>query len=768
LSRPVESRAASLPPQVGAAAVLEDLEDGESLPFEVIAAKIQAPRPAPGAVSRTAVVNLLRAARAARLVSVVAPGGYGKTTLLAQWAARDDRRFAWLLLDRRDNDPAALLRHVVAAMHAIGRVEPDVLEAVTTPDVSIWESVVPRVTAMLARTEDYVLVLDDAHLVDHGESAEIVAALADHVPEGCALVVSGRAETTIAARKRVGGQLLELHTCDLMLTRREAELLLRGMGLQLPAAVCTALVDRTEGWAGALFLAALSARDGRTSPDAFTGDDRTMADFFYSEYLSALSPEELTFLRRTSVLDKMSGALCDAVLETSRSGERLETMRRSNLFLVPLDPRGAWYRYHRLFRDLLRRELAETEPDLISVLGRRAAMWFDAHDDAESAIDHALAARELDCAADLLERIAVPTYCGGRGATVTRWLDAFDRPPLLERHPGLAVLGARINAFRGSGAAAERWLAAAEGSPVGDALLEAHSAVVRALLCREGPEAMLSDAQSAVASLPEGDDWLGLALLVNGAAELLMGDNDRADALLEQAVSSAHAHSLDETEVISTSLRVWVAEEAHDCSRADLELADLSGLLESGALDTSPPCTIQLATSARAYLRHGDSNGARGLLERAAHLTPLLTDAVPWLAVLVRLELCSTYVALRAVKAAESLLAEIDDILERRPELGVLVAKTEALRAALEAMPVLEHGRDCGLTPAELRLLPFLTTHLTFREIGERLFLSRNTIKTQAISVYRKLNVSTRSEAIEEAAALGLVDESARIPSLAH
>jgi LuxR family maltose regulon positive regulatory protein len=574
------------------------------------------------------------------------------------------------------------------------------------------------------------------------------------------------------ARLRMRGSLLELGTHDLALTRREAELLLRSAGVDPAHEACDDLIERSEGWAGALQLAALAeartAGAGAERPERFSGDHRYVAAYLQAEYLASLSDERRTFLRRTSLLERMSGPLCDVVLGRKHAAGELDAIRNENLFLVPLDAHGEWYRYHHLFRELLRRELFEDEADLVPELGRRAADWFEQHGDPESALDHALQSGDSGRAARLLETIALPVAANGGGTRAARWLESFDDPALFERHPAVAVLGARVHAFRGDAARAARWLAAAERSSSSDAALAPRLAAVRAALCRDGVGTMLSDARSAVAGLDEDDHWRSFALLVYASANLMLGDNARADELLAAAVASAGCAGLAELEVVAASERMLIAEEAHQHDRVDAQAGAIAGILAAGALRSSAPCAIELAASARVRLRRGNWEEARTLLERARRLTPALTDAVPWLSVQTRLELANAFVALRDHASAQVLAAEIDAILARRPDLGVLVEQAEALRASLATLPVGEPGRNRGLTAAELRLLPYLTTHLSFREIGERLYLSRNTIKTQAISVYRKLGVSTRSDAMEQALRLGLVDETVQARTLAQ
>lgn len=757
--------------RAGAKAVLVE-PTADALPFDVVAAKIQAP-PAAGAVSRTALVNRLRAGATARVVSVVAPPGYGKTTLLAQWAARDGRRFAWISLDRRDDDPVVLLRHVAAALNRLEPLDARVLNALASPAPAVWDTVVPKLAAAVAASEQAVLVFDGTHVLG-GDSVEILAVLAEHVPAGSTAVFSTRSECPLAARLRLGGILLELGPDDLALTRREGELLLRSAGAELPGDACDDLLDTAEGWAGALQLAALAAlspavaneHDGE--PRSFDADNRYVTTYIRAECLDGLGDEQREFLRRTSLLERMSGPLCDAVLSRKHSARELEAIDRSNLFLVPLDSKGEWYRYHHLVRALLRRELGDADADLVPELAWRAADWFEQRGDSESALEYALAAGGTDRAARLLGAVALPAACNGRGDAATGWLSAFDHATLLERHPAVAVQGACIHAMRGETSAAERWLAVAERSAEADPTVAPRLAVVRAAMCRDGVGTMLSDARSAVAGLAADAQWLPLALLVYAAAYVMLGDRVRADELLRDAAEGARRAGLGVVEIVATSERMLISEDEHELARVDAQASDLSELLATGAFESASPCAIHLAASARARLRHGSWEEARALLDRARSLTTFLTDAIPWLSVQTRLELVEAFVALRDQVAAEQLLDEIDGILALRPDLGVLVERAQALRTSLATLPTGEPGRNPGLTGAELRLLPFLTTHLSFREIGERLYLSRNTIKTQAISVYRKLGVSTRSDAMDRALTLGLVDETVQARTLAH
>jgi LuxR family transcriptional regulator, maltose regulon positive regulatory protein len=736
-------------------------------PFDFLESKVQVPALRPGTVSRTALVNRLRATTTVPVTTVVAPAGYGKTTLLSQWAARDARPFAWLTLDDRDNDPVVLLRHIAAALSHEEPLGQRLTAALNSPAPSIWTAAVPRLAAELSARSPIVVVLDDFNLLRSRASLETVAALIDDEAEGSMLVASTRVTPKLPlAPLRASGSLLELGAEELALSKREAQLLLRATGVSLSETRMDELIEQCEGWAAALYLAALSIRDGEQTGRGrtrFGGDDRYLADYFHSEYLYRLRPGPLRFLRRTSVLDRMCGLLCDAVLEDEGSARELEKIERANLFLVPLDNRREWYRYHHLFRELLQRELAEQEPDLVPVLHGHAADWFEANGDRESALEHAYAAGDTDRAAQILAAIALPVYYSGRVATLERWFNRFERAGLLERYPAVALHGCRIHALRGRPDQAKRWLgAAARGKltgklPDGTLSIDAWSAVMRAWLCEKGAKQMLADAEVAVDGLHEESNWRPSALLAQGVALELLDDHDRADKVLASAVTCAAAHGSTETQVIALAQRSLLAAKRGGHDEAEEIAKEANLLVETSGVHGAPARAVEDASNAQALLHRGRWNEARACLTAAQDLLPYVTVAIPWLAVQTRLELGRGFVTLRDRPAVQELLNEIDELLDRVPSLGTLAASAEELKREADAVPETEKSA-AGLTPAELRLLPLLATHLSFREIAEQLFVSRNTIKTQAISVYRKLGVSSRSEAITEAHRLGLGD----------
>jgi len=724
-------------------------------PWNVVEAQVRVPSLPSGAVSRTALVNRLRATPAS-VVTLVAPAGSGKTMLLAQWAERDRRPFAWLSIDQHADDPAVLLAQLAAALD---RVHPQ--ESTGTTDL-------PRLTSRLASAGELVLVLDNAQLLRSRGSTEAVSMLAEHIPAGSTLTVAARVPPGLPiARLRAEGRLLELTTDELALTHRESEALLRELDADLPNEDAAELLRRCEGWAAGIHLSALAwkeRKDDAPRPAVPGGDDRFLAEYFRSEFLAYLTPDLRTFLRRTSVLEQLTAPACDAVLGSAGSGLVLASFERLHLLVAPLDRHGEAYRYHPLFQDLLGRELLENEPELVAVLHRRAADWFEAHGDPESALHHAEGAGETDRMARIVASIALPAYYRGRIAAVESWLGTFDDERRLERYPTIGVIGGWIHALRGRPAEAERWLAAAErGSsvetePDGEPSAAPSISLLRAALCRDGVDQMCSDVEHALAGLPSSSQWRPTALLLLGSALVLRGRDALADAILAGAEDSAERLGATDTRIAAISQRSLLALAHAEHTVAETHSQRARTLAETSRLDGYTTSALELAASARTSLRHNRWDEARSDLTTARSLTPLLTDALPWLAVQTRLELTRAYVTLRDAEGAGTLLAEVRDILRRRPGLGVLADQAVALQAEVDAMSAAGERKGPGLTRAELRLLPLLATHLSFREIGARLYVSRNTVKTQAISVYRKLGVSSRSDAIDQAARLGLVE----------
>jgi LuxR family transcriptional regulator, maltose regulon positive regulatory protein len=735
--------------------------------FEVTEAKLFRPPIRPGIVRRTVLVDRLRASNAS-VVSMTAPAGYGKTTLLAEWAERDRRPFAWVSIDEADGDPVVFLGHVSVALDRVESIDPGVFEAIASPTGISPRRVLSRLGSALAtRTRPFVLVLDDIDGLSEPMVTDVVMTLAGYVPAGSLLALSGRAlPNNGLARLRADGRLVEVGVDDLALGPPQAHRLLRGAGVRATKAEAAELADATEGWPVGLYLAALSLQEqGRSTlpPIRFTGDDRFVVDYVRSEVLGPLSRDRQRFLIRTSILDRLNGSVCDAVMERSGSARTLESIERQNLLLVPLDRQREWYRYHHLFRDVLRAELARREPDTIPELHRRAADRFEEAGMLEDAFMHAHASGDNERAAELLQRMGLAYYRNGRSATLRRWLDLLGED-VVAGNGGLALMAAWIAALSGDPVAADRWASAADHVPLtgpsflGSASLRSVAAMVHATMSRGGAVAMYQAAELAVREEPGSSPFRASALAYLGIATLIGGDDEAADALFAEAsevgerMGGMNAASLAfaERSLIATSRGDRdAADEYARLARAVVHDAHLDELITTGPV---------YAASARAALRAGDQEQARVELSAAQHLRPILTWGFPTISVQTRLELARVHVGLSDVPGARTLLAEVDEILAHRPDLGTLTTQAVELRTHIGSV---RSGRSPGpttLTAAELRLLTFLPTHLSFREIGARLFISPNTVKTQAISIYRKLGVSARSDAVQAARDLSLLE----------
>jgi LuxR family maltose regulon positive regulatory protein len=739
------------------------------IPFDLVEVKLAGPSARPGTVAKADAIARL-CASTLPFAAVVAPAGYGKTTLLAKWAEADPRPFAWVALDGRDDDALVFLRYIAAAIHRVEPIAPEVFEALSGPADSIWSRRVPRLgSALAALDRPLVLVLDDLHAVANPSCLDVLAALFEYVPAGSQIAIVSREEPALPlARWRAHGSMQEIGVGDLRLDEREAKLLLESTGVSLDASELSELTEQTEGWPAGLYLAALSMQAGAPSSASaagFSGGDRFVSEYFRFELLSRLPADEARFLKYTSVLDRMSGGLCDAVLETTRSADTLEALERRNCFVVPLDRRGESYRYHHLFGELLRNELERSEPDVVPELNRRAMARCIANDQMEAAVVYGHAAGETERVAGLVDALALTLYYDGRMETLEQWLAWFSDEELA-RYPALAVYRAWLRALTGRPAEAERWLALADGAtsalPLSDgsATIEPWIATLRAHMMGGGVEKALADAELALDQLSPGSDWIPVALLARGLAQALLGAPDRAtDDLMAVIDQGLEVGTFEDVFVAHAQLALLAIREGAWVEAARRAQAALAIVEEAGLGDYSTSAIAQVAT-ARVALHEGRPEDARAALTRAHRLRPMLDHGLPWLSVQVGLELTRSHLALADPGAARTVLTEAEHILELRPDLGFLAEDARELHERVAATTGSAGAWAMSLTGAELRLLPFLATHLMFPEIATRLFISRNTVKSEAVSIYRKLGVSSRSDAIERAVELGLLESS--------
>ena len=512
----------------------------------LLATKLHLPRGRHGLVARPRLIDRLSRASGAKLTLVSAPAGFGKTTLLTEWLAAGERPAGWLSLDRRDNDPTTFWTYVVSALRTavpqVGAAALALLELPRSPIEGVLASLLNDLSAVEG---EVVLVLDDYHVIDAREVHDGMEFLLEHLPPQAHLVIAGRADPALPlARLRGRGELVEVRAADLRFTPDEAAAYLTGvMGLALSAPDVAALEGRTEGWIAALQLAALSMQ-GRDDVAGFiagfAGDDRYIVDYLAEEVLARQPDHVRQFLLQTSVLERLSGPLCDAV--TGRDGGHavLAALDRGNLFLVPLDHRRRWYRYHHLFADVLRAHLRDEQPGAVAGLHRRAGGWFERHGEPAEAIRHALAGADVERAADLVELAIPATQQARQEATLRAWLEALPdevvrvRPVLSNGYAGSLLVRGEVAGVEARLRDAEYWLGTTTGAAAGAALPRGEMVVADEDAFRRLPGAIavhraglaliLGDVAATMAharralDLVEDDDHTG-----RGAAAALLG-----------------------------------------------------------------------------------------------------------------------------------------------------------------------------------------------------------------------------------------------------
>jgi ATP/maltotriose-dependent transcriptional regulator MalT len=711
------------------------------------------------------------AGTAVKLVLVAAPAGFGKTTLAAQWrsSTAESRLFAWVSLDRGDDDPSRLWWYVVSALR---RACPefggeDILRELRVQAPDITGAVLPMLANKLAAlSAPVVLVLDDYHVIKERSCHDQLGFLLLHLPPSAELVLITRADPPLPlGHLRAAGEMVEVRARELRFAPAEAATLVHAVsGVQLSDPDLADLTDRAEGWPAGLHLAALSLR-GQSSPGAFvrqfTGDNRFIVDFLAEEVLSHQPPEIQRFLARTSILGRFCAALCEAVTGVTNAAEIIEVLERENLFLVPLDDNRQWYRYHHLFAQVLRRLLARTEPDNIPALHERASAWHRGSGSTEEAVSHALATGDVAGVIDLIARDWYGYVDLGRTATVRSWLRSLgdDR---IAASPVAAHCAAWTAALSGDRESLGRWLpvieTAAPDGPLPDGMqsLKSSAALLRAVFGFDGLRVMRKSA--ATASELEHDPASPFYALARGALGFslyLSGETTAAAGPLNEAIQSETPVSL--IRLLSLSVLSMVAVELGSLSQAE-ELAHAARLLAvRGDLSKAPQSSLAHAAAGAVYAARGQLGEARNELELSLRNRRKVPGLSPWPTIASVLLLAEVSLSLGDQPRSAELAGEVRDVLSAFPD------GTEALRARLARLERRITARSGGpqltepLTRSEVAVLRLLQGTLSLAEIGRELSLSKNTIKTHTQAIYRKLGASTRRDAVERAGRQGLL-----------
>jgi LuxR family maltose regulon positive regulatory protein len=714
-------------------------------------------------VERPRLVERLRGG-AGPLVLLSAPSGYGKSVLLAQWAAADPRPFASITLGDVHNDPVLLLGWIVEALERTEPLPGEVAAALAGPEPDIRGVVLPRLARALAMRESAsVLVLDELEHVDSPLSLLAIRTLAEHARPGTQIAVATRSEPALPlGRLRVNRLLTELGRGDLAMTTPEARSLLLGAGVELDAERLELLVRRAEGWPAALYLAALALCEhpGDESTIAhFAGDDRALAEYVRDEFLAPVSRHHREFLRRAAVLDRFSADLCDAVLGRRDSAAVLRELAQGNMLLHSLDRKSEWFRFHALLAETLRAELRRTEPELEPELHLRASKWWAAQGDMDRAIGHAVEAEAYERAGILLWQ-GVPEYnARGRIATVTRWLERLG-PERVAEYPTLSLTAAQVCLTRGEGSMTDHWIAVSHSliEELSDSphkhMLQAGLAAAEAGLCRNGVASMTRLALAAAELAPPEHPGISMCHLLAGTGLRLGGRREEARQQLGVGVRRA-AVGAPHVQVLCLTQLALIAVEDDDWHLAEALAARTRAQIERSGLGDYTTAALAFAISAFVRSRRGAEPEAVADLRQGLLLMRRLEDfAIPYEAQ-TRIALARAAIALDRRELACELLAEARVLVRREPEAPALagwLAEAEAEAAAISAASGVRE-----LTPAELRLLHQLPTHHSLPQIAAEFHVSPNTVKSQARAVYAKLGVSSRREAVERARAAGLL-----------
>jgi len=734
--------------------------------LRVIEPKLMLPRVHAGMLRRTRLLEMLDDHGASVLTVLDAGVGYGKTTLVRSWCIERAEPVIWLTLDPADDDPVRLWMHLATAVDRLGQgLGARALRRLGVRGAQVETAVDELMNGLVAYGRPVTIVLDDLHAVRSEASLGSIGHAIERLPPGARVVVSTRSDPALGlAKLRAGRALIEVRAQDLAFTADEARELFVREGVELSDESIGLLVERTEGWPAGLYLAALWLRD-LDDPDegvrAFAGSARHIGDYLTAEVLAALPAQTRDFLVQTSVLGRFTPELCDAVLGREDSAAVLAELARSNMFLVALDARAEWYRYHHLFGELLQLDLGR---DAARELRRRAADWCRAHELVEEAIEHACAAGDAETMAELLLETHLAFIRGGRAGQFLGWVRRLPGELLVE-HPLLPAAGAAAAALLGRPEVeVRRLLAVSERSrrerpkawsPYVEAVVE----LTRAQVIERGDVAAAAEhARRAVAAARVGAAVLSVgALATLSQALFFAGDLDQSRRIAVQAIERLDAPDVPEGYVGSLGLAALVDAEQGRNDSAERFAREAIGFarrqFEGDAWVASlPHLALALAYAATGRLDEAEREALHGeRLRRSSHPTVGHAHA---LLVLAQVRLARSRLAPAAgdLKRARAMIAEFPD----PGRLPAIAASVEQDLAAAKAD--IGNGRvTANPSDAELAVLRCLATGLSRREIGERLFISLNTVKTHNRELYRKLGATSRAEAVARGEALGLL-----------
>jgi LuxR family transcriptional regulator, maltose regulon positive regulatory protein len=700
----------------------------------------------------------------AALTLIVAPAGFGKTSLLADWADVDPRPFAWVAIDLQDNDPTMLWSYIATAL---GRVVDDGRRASSFDGLAREPDPAAAVAAEIdADDTPIVLVLDDYHIVENDECHDSVMRFVELSPPNLQIAIASRTDPPFpVARLRAIGELLELRPTDLQFAPDESEELLNDrLDLQLDQESVEILHDRTEGWPAGLYLAYLSMQatpDRRAFVDSFGASNRHVIDYLTEQVLIALDPALLRFMLSTSIVDSVSGSLADAITGESGSAARLAELERANGFITPLDERREWYRYHHLLAELLTIELERRQPDGVPLLRQRAAQWYAAHNLADRAVRQAIGAGDIDLAARVISEHYLRYLELGRTATLLGWLESVP-PEDVETDRRLGVVKAWTMHFLGRHAEGNSALADAITAPAatgplpdGASSIDATAALIGAAFPGDDVGRMLSSGRRAFELEANRDSpWRTTVHVLLGFALVRSGQFEEAREPLEVGAELASSLGLWMDAVGARTLLGRVELECGDADVAEARVREAIDLADIHGIGGTPTFAYAQSILGMILVRRGaPAEGAEQLIQS---LPALQTLGEPLSVAEALLMLAQARRALGRREEAAGLSREAGSTIDGMRDPGAALL---ALRRTTQA----GRGRRPSdqVSPRELEVLVAMAGGASKREAADQLYVSYNTVHSHVRSLYQKLDAHSLPEAIARAHQLGLMDNSA-------
>jgi LuxR family maltose regulon positive regulatory protein len=703
---------------------------------------------------------------AASTAIITGPAGSGKSTLMAQ-AYSDTPDGVWLSIDPADNDPtrlwSALADAIAVAVPGFGAPFREQLNSPQPPSI---DRIVPTAVNQLVEAERPLWVfIDDLHLLTNTECLRSLESLLDLRPPTVAVVIASRVSPPLRMRKQhLGGHLVEIGLQQLAMNPAEAEEMLEAVGVVLDPQHLDRLHERVEGWVAGLRWAALAVQHGGdvdrfiTAAADLEGD---IAKYLVEEMLDRLPEDQRPFMLQTSVLGHLCGGVCDAIRDCTDSGRRLEDLERSNAMLVATDRGDGWYRYHHLARDVLAARLVREMPDIVPDLHRRASRWLLEHGDAPDAIEHAVAAGDRQHAAEMLCATWWELANQGQVQTAIRILSQFE-PSELRAFQPLAAAAAFIYGLAGDDTRSRSYYEVAlHGKFVGDppdgsASMESALAILRAALVFDGVDQALHDAERAHALEPADSAWRPFTALLVGLGRTWSGNPNGALPFFEEVTTAGAADEAIIVYALAEIALIHLSSGNEADARSTAEIA--CNRASDAGLEALFLSATAHAAAALSHLALGDPHTASDHLEAARLPMSGVAQAMPIDAMRARLLLADTALRLGCLDVAESYVEGACDTDNKIGDTGVLGDQLAELRNRLEhAQAQSSHGVD--LTSREREVLELLATRRTSREIGEELFVSRNTVRTYQQRLYKKLRVNSREDAVIAARLAGALDE---------